>query len=180
MPSNTHGNFTFDGPNKRIDVSLGTVQFSAAEIYSRWKDWVQESPVRGKYLPAFGLSVGGDSLGGGVLVGAYYFLQNGWVIRPQEADHQLIVSGNLFPVPDNAALFTSTVGDYQVIVGMRTSSLTQQVVTSGSGGGGSSVSASDVADAVWNRQTSAHTATGTFGNLVGKKLLTLAKFIGLK
>ncbi len=176
MPSNTHGAFTFDGPNKLVTVSNGTSSFSAAEVYSRWKDWVQELPDRGKYLPAFGSSVGGDSLGGGVQVGAYYFLQNGWLIRPQEADHQLIVSGNLFPIPDSAALFTSTIGDFQVIVGMRTSSLTQQVVSGGGGG----LTASAVADAVWDEATSGHVAAGSFGNLVGKRLLTLAKFIGLK
>lgn len=152
--SNTQGNFTFDGPNKRITLTTGTVQFSSSEIYSRWKDWLADDSDRLKYEPAFANSVGGDSLGGGVLVGAYYFLQNGWVIRPQEADHQLVVSGNLFPIPDTAAMFTSTVGDFQVIVGMRTSSLTQSIIQSD----GSGTSASDVADAVWNKDISSATS----------------------
>lgn len=152
MPSNTHGNFTFDGPNKRITLSTGTVQFSSSEIYSRWKDWCAEDSDRLKYDPAFANSVGGDSLGGGVLVGAYYFLQNGWVIRPQEADHQLVVSGNLFPIPDTAAMFTSTVGDFQVIVGMRTSSLTQSIIQSGSS------STTAIADAVWSADISGVTS----------------------
>jgi len=146
--SNTHGAFTFDGVNKIITLVSGTVQFSSSEIYSRWKDWCQEDPDRLKYLPAFSQSVGGDSLGGGVLVGAYYFLQNGWVIRPQEADHQLVVSGNLFPIPDTAALFTQTNGDFQVIVGMRTSSLTQTLLTE------ATVSAGDIAEAVWEEDIS--------------------------
>ena len=152
MPSNTHGNFTFDGPNKRITLTTGTVQFSSSEIYSRWKDWCAEDSDRLKYEPAFANSVGGDSLGGGVLVGAYYFLQNGWVIRPQEADHQLVVSGNLFPIPDTAAMFTSTVGDFQVIVGMRTSSLTQSIIQSGSS------STTAIADAVWGADISGLTS----------------------
>lgn len=151
MPSNTHGVFTFDGVNKRITLSTGTVQFSSSGVYSRWKDWVQEDPDRLKYPPAFANSVGGDSLGGGTLVGAYYFLQNGWVIRPQEADHQLVVSGNLFPIPDTAAMFTSTIGDFQVIVGMRTSSLTQTIVQSG----GASNDA--IANAVWGADISSAT-----------------------
>ncbi|ABP87962.1 gp55 [Synechococcus phage Syn5] len=141
--SNTQGPFTFDGPNKIISCALGTYSFSAAGLYSRWKDWCQDDPERLRFEPAFGGSVGGESLGGGVFVGGYFFLQNGWVIRPMEQDHQLIVSGNLFPIPDNAALFTSTIGDFQVVVGMRTSSLTQQVVST-SGGGGSGVSQSDI------------------------------------
>ena len=148
MPSDTHGNFTFDGPNKRITLSTGTVQFSSSEIYSRWKDWCAEDSDRLKYEPAFANSVGGDSLGGGVLVGAYYFLQNGWVIRPQEADHTLVVSGNLFPIPDTAAMFTYTVGDFQVVVGMRTSSLTQSILQSAAS------STTAIADAVWSADIS--------------------------
>ena len=87
-----------------------------------------------------------------MLVGAYYFLQNGWVIRPQEADHQLVVSGNLFPIPDTAAMFTATVGDFQVIVGMRTSSLTQSIIQSGSS------STTAIADAVWGADISGVTS----------------------
>ena len=152
MPSNTHGSFTFDGVNKIITLVTGTVQFSSADIYSRWKDWCQEDPDRLKYEPAFDNSVGGNSLGGGVLVGAYYFLQNGWTIRPQEADHQLVVSGNLFPIPDTAALFTSTIGNYQVVVGMRTSSLTQTILTSDI-----SSAVAEVAEAVWSEDLGAYT-----------------------
>lgn len=148
MSSNTHGAFTFDGPNKIISLTLGTVQFSSSEVYSRWKDWCQEDSSRLKYEPAFANSVGGESLGASTLVGAYYFLQNGWVIRPQEADHQLVVSGNLFPIPDTAAMFTQTLGGYQVIVGMRTSSLTQTILQSAAS------STTAIADAVWNTDIS--------------------------
>ena len=145
--SNIFGDFTFDGPNNVISVSTGVVQFSAGELYSRWKQWCADGDNT-KYAAAFANSVGGESLGGGVYVGGYYFLQNGWLIRPQEADHQLLVSGNLFPIPDTASLFTNTLGSYQVVVGMRTSSLTQQLVTE------ATVNASDIADAVWSEDIS--------------------------
>ena len=124
---NTHGVFTFDGANKRITISTGTVAFNASDAYSRWKDWIQEDPARLQYLPAYDTSVGGNDLGGGIEVGQYYFIQNGWVIRPQEADHTLNVTGNLFPSPADAAIYTSTAGDFQVVIGTRTSSLTQNV-----------------------------------------------------
>lgn len=39
--------------------------------------------------------------------------------------------------------------------------------------------AADIADAVWDEATSGHTTAGTFGALV-QKLLTVAKFLGLK
>lgn len=160
--SNTQGSFTFDGPSKIISCSLGTLTFSAAELYSRWKDWLVDDPARFRFEPAFSGSVGGEPLGGGVFVGGYFFLQNGWVVRPQEADHQLIVSGNLYPIPETANLFTSTLGDFQVIVGMRTSSLTQQVVTSSGGGSGASgPTAGEIAEAVWAEDISG--ATGGAG-----------------
>ena len=37
-----------------------------------------------------------------------------------------------------------------------------------------------IADQVWNEATSGHTTSGTFGEKVGKKLLTVVKFLGLK
>jgi len=41
-------------------------------------------------------------------------------------------------------------------------------------------SPSTIAAAVWDEPTSTHTTTGTFGEKIGKKLLTVAKFLGLK
>jgi len=165
--SNTQGNFTFDGVNKVISCTTGTLEFSAAEIYSRWKDWLQDDVERCKFVPAFGNSIGGESLGSGTLVGAYYFLQNGWKIKPQETDHRLSISGNLFPVPDTAGLFNPTTGSYQVIVGMRTSSLTQTVVQSGS------QSNTAIADAVWNKDLTSQT-TGAGKDLKDTKNTTKA------
>lgn len=37
-----------------------------------------------------------------------------------------------------------------------------------------------IADVVWDEDTSTHNVSGSFGELVGKKLLTLAKWIGLR
>ena len=157
--ADTFGDFTFDGPNKRITCGNGVVSFSAGEVYSRWKQWTADGD-HAKYVEAFGGSVGGESLGGGVYVGSYYFIKNGWVIRPHEANHTLVVSGNLYPVPDTASIFTSTVGSYTILVSMRTSSLTQQVVSSTGG-----ASAADVADAVWGEDISTY-GSGTAGKVV--------------
>lgn len=38
----------------------------------------------------------------------------------------------------------------------------------------------EVADAVWDAQRSSHTVSGSFGEYIGKFLLTIQKFIGLK
>jgi hypothetical protein len=152
--------FSFDGANKLIVCDPGTTSFSAAEVYSEWKRWVQQSDNT-KFEVAFENSVGGSSLGGGVSLGSYYFLTNGWVIRPQESNHQLLVTGNLFPVPDTAPLFTATLGSYNVLITSQVSSLTQQVLT----GGGADPNA--VATAVWSKDLSG-LATDTAGDVLTK------------
>ena len=113
--------FTFDGVNKLIIIDNGVTSIGVGDMYSRWKDWFALSD-NSKYETAFGNSVGGNNLGGGVSLGSYYFLQNGWLIRPHEANHVLEVTGNLFPI--------------QII--MRNSSLTQGVATT-----------ADISAAVW-------------------------------
>lgn len=123
--------FVFDGVEKIISLTPGTTSFDVQDMYSRWKDWIQLSD-NSKFVPAFGNSVGGESLGGGQFVGGYFFLQNGWLIKPQAADHTLTVNGNLFPVPDSAPLFKKTDDDNQVNIVLRVSSLTQGITVDGS------------------------------------------------
>lgn len=129
--------FTFDGANKLIIIDNGVTSVGVGDMYSRWKDWVLLGD-NAKYEIAFGESVGGNNLGGGLTLGSYYFLQNGWLIRPHEANHVLEVSGNLYPIPDTASLFTPTVSSYNVQIIMRNSSLTQGVATT-----------TDISSAVW-------------------------------
>lgn len=129
--------YTFDGANKLIIIDNGVTSFAVSDMYSRWKDWFAESD-NSKYETAFGNSVGGNALGGGLVLGSYYFLQNGWLIRPQEAAHVLEVTGNLYPIPDTASLFAPTVGSFNVQIIMRNSSLTQGVATT-----------ADISSAVW-------------------------------
>lgn len=123
--------YTFDGPNRRIILTSGTVSFSVDDMYSRWKDWLLTSD--GSLYPEAFRSIGGDPLGASVFAGSYFFLQTqyGWRIRPQEASHVLLVNGNLFSEETGVDPFVSTLGTYNVRIQMQTSSLTQ--VASGSG-----------------------------------------------
>jgi hypothetical protein len=155
--------FTFDGLNKLIVCDTGVTQFSASEVYSRWKEWTTIGDNL-KFEQAFQNSIGGNPLGGGVLLGAYYFLTNGWKIRPQEADHTLIIEGNLFPFPDTAGLFVNTLGSFNVIIALRTSSLTQQVLISET----NSLTASGIADAVWSEDLSTQQQLNTAGDIIKK------------
>jgi len=120
----------FDSENSLIILGPGTTSVTAGYMYSAWKNWMREG-TNSKFLPAFAPSVGGEPLGGGLSVGAYFFLQNGWRIRPQEANHVLNISGNLFPIPDTAALIAPTVGNFNVTVLFSRSSIAT-IVTTGS------------------------------------------------
>ncbi len=156
--------FTFDGANKLIICSPGVTSFTAEGVYSRWKEWVLQSPANAGHLPAFENSLGGNPLGGGISLGGYIFITNGWKIRPQEANHRLDVIGNLFPVPDNADVFQATLGSYNVLISLNTSSLTQQVIS----GGGSGASAAEIADAVWDADLSGAQPNNSAGDTLKK------------
>jgi hypothetical protein len=118
----------FDPANRRI--ILDTLTVTASEIWSRWVDWVNTSD-NGKYLPAL-TQVGGDDLGTGLSIPIYIFLQNGWRVRPMEANHALTITGNLF-VAGGGVPVVNTIGAYNVSV-QYTVPVQAQAVSTGGGG----------------------------------------------
>ena len=119
----------FDPANKRI--VLDSTSTTAAELWSRWADWVVLSD-NAKYLPAF-RQVGGDDLGGGLSIPPYIFLLNGWRVRPMEVSHTLIITGNLF-VDGGGVPVVPTLGDFNVSVQYTVPVQAQGIATSGSTG----------------------------------------------
>ena len=95
----------------RLDAS--TTGITATQIYSRWKDWVATSD-NSKYEQAF-TTVGGDPLGGEVFITPYFFLMNGWKVRPYPQDYQLTISEN-FLTEDNSSPFSFPSGGYAIEV----------------------------------------------------------------
>ena len=118
----------FDATNKRI--VLDTTSVDVRDIYSRWKDWVHSGNA--EYLAAFRV-VGGDPLGSGLYVSSYFFLLNGWRIRPQETDHTLTIDGNI-SVDGGGIPVVPTLGNNNVIV-QYIVPVAAQAYDSGSGGG---------------------------------------------
>jgi hypothetical protein len=149
---------TFDGPNKLIIVNSGVTELSVQiDLYSDWKEWWGLGD-NSKYFAAF-RTIGGDPLSPSVSVGDYYFLQNqvtdgGWRIRPYEGDHVLTITGNLVPEDATKALFTSTLGDWNVLITLQTSSLTQTA-------GGTTPS--EIGAAVWDPLATLYNTPGTMG-----------------
>jgi len=132
---------TFDPANKRIILDSASV--TASEIWSRWADWVAGSD-NAKYLPACS-QVGGDDLGGGLSIPIYIFLLNGWRVRPMEANHTLIITGNLF-VQGGGVPVVPTLGTFNVSTQYTVPVQAQGIATSGSVG----PSAGVIASAVWS------------------------------
>jgi len=169
---------TFDGPNTTITLSSGDTTVEVSEIYSRWKDWVLLSD-NSKYLPAF-RETGGDPLGGGVYAGVNIFIRNdyGWRIKPPEEDIVINLIGNLYPEDPNTIWRLPTTGAYETAINTNNSS-NLLLFDSGGGGGYAGPSVGQIADAVWDEPLSGHATSGSTGERLSK-LLTVAKFLGLK
>lgn len=132
---------TFDASTKRIVLDTSSV--TATEIYSRWVDWAATGD-NAKYGMVI-RQVGSDDLGGGLSIPPYFFLLNGWRVRPMEAHHNLIITGNLF-VEGGGVPVVQTLGTYNVSVQYTVPVQAQGISTSGSTG----PSAEQVAAAVWS------------------------------
>lgn len=154
---------TFDGPNKLIVVNTGETSLDAKiDIYSDWKEWIIQGD-NSKFLQAL-RTVGGDPTTGGQFISPYYFIMNGWRIRPYEGDHMLIVDGNLYD-DGGANPFVPTVGNYNVLINLTTSvnAVTEVVTASGVEASISEQDKLDISDRVWDETLAEHQQAGSTG-----------------
>lgn len=112
--------YVFSGQEKVIYLQNGVTSFEVQDLYSSWKNWMS-SGTNSSYLPAFS-TIGGDPISSTKNVSPYYFIANGWRIRPQESNHQLNVNGNLFVAGGAGNPFIATTGNYNVFINISTSS----------------------------------------------------------
>jgi len=151
----------FDGINKLIIVTetpgtSGVVEIDAQiDLYSDWKEWVI-SNTNVKYLEAI-QTVAGDPISADQYISPYFFLVNGWRIRPYESTHQLVINGNLFVEGGVENPFVPTLGAYNVMVRLNTTVNAVTTVVSVSGGGGGEP---------WDQLYAQHQIPGSFGELV--------------
>ena len=143
---------TLNGSTKRIILDSASV--SAAQIWSAWVDWHEANQ---QWPLAFQL-VGGNALGGGLFIPPYFFLMNGWRVRPMEASHNLTITGNLF-VDGGGVPVVGTLGTYQVNVNYTVPVQAQAFSTAG----GPALTLEQIAEGVWNAMAAAHQAQGTMG-----------------
>ena len=117
-----------DGQAKTIQLSADQLDYTAGFIYSRWKDWVQESD-NAKFLEAFRV-VGGDDLGGGSRTPAFIFVRNdyGWRIKKPESDEEFLINGNLLGHDPALDTLTEPDGDFSPTIRILQNNVTQNIV----------------------------------------------------
>lgn len=133
--------YTFDGANKRIRLGAGTTSLSLPDLYSRWKDWVLLG--NGGYLPAF-TTVGGDI----PAIPLYCFLENGWRIVPQSADHALAVVDGILEVRGGGEPFVDPDGDFSIRITRQAPGIAIGYNATGGGGSTDAPNVDQIADAV--------------------------------
>ena len=131
--------YTFTGSTKRITLPAGMVTLDLIDVFSRWKDWVLSGHA--ECLLAFA-TVGGEI----TEIPLYLFMQNGWLIMPQAADHVLNVTNGVLVGQGAADPFTDPAGSYKIRINRQTPGIAIGYSTAG----GSGPSAADIASAVWS------------------------------
>ena len=150
----------FDGASKLIYVHPEVTTLDIRQdVYSAWIDWVLLRD-NAKFLPCVRYT-GFDPIGGGAYTGDTYFLINGWKLLIDL--RKVKVSGVLYSDNyDTAYYYDAATPQYPATVSALVNTVvinTPAVIIP--------PTASEVADAVW-----VHSFTS--------KLLTVAKFLGLK
>ena len=120
----------FDGANKRIILTSSST--SAVAIWTEYMLWLSEDSNNAKWGLAMS-QVGGDELGGGLYIPVYVFLKAGWKVRPMEANHSLVIIGNLF-TEDGSNPLVNTLGNYNVLTQITVPVQAQAMATSGGSG----------------------------------------------
>jgi hypothetical protein len=165
----------FDGASRVIYVHPEVTNLDIrADVYSGWVDWVVLRD-NSKFLPALRYT-GFDPIGGGQYTGDSYFLTNGWKLSVDLA--KVRVTGVLFSDNYDTAYYTpSLVAQYPATV----SSLVNTVsVPGGSGTSASDLWAHPSRTLTTPTATAIENANAVWAHSFAAKLLTVAKFIGLK
>lgn len=134
---------TFDGVNKLILINYGeTLIDIQADLYSAWKRWVAQID-NSKYPQALKV-IGGDPIDATNVITPYYFLTNGWRVRPFEGSHSLTITGIIL-TDDNQDPLVPTLDNWNISVTRIVPVKAESILT----GGGAAPTAQENAQAVW-------------------------------
>ena len=130
--------YTFNGTTKRVTLPSGMVTLDLIDLHSRWKEWVLAGNA--ECLLAFS-TVGGEI----TEIPLYLFMQNGWLIVPQSANHTLTVTNGILVGQGGADPFTDPAGSYKIRINRQVPGIAIGYSTTG---GSSGPTAAEIAAAV--------------------------------
>jgi hypothetical protein len=164
---------SFNGSTKIITLSTGTTVLDVKDLWSRWVDWFLTSD--NSKFPVAMENLGGNDIDtvAGTTVPIYVFLKNGWVIKPQEANHTLRVFNGILLGSGGGDPFTNTTGSF--VIRINYSQPVQAITVST--GGGSAPTAGEIAAEVWATDIGSNTAAVILDNT--KDTLKKTEFIAL-
>lgn len=123
--------WTYDPVNRLFILKSGVRDLDVkVDLYSDWKEEVLLSD--NIKHPIAMRTTAGDPTSATDALGPVYFMLNGWRIRPDEADHTLTITGDLFTDPAGTDILVPTLGGFTVLGVIQLSTLTR-VVNTGSG-----------------------------------------------
>ncbi len=123
--------FTVDLVNSVFIVKAGVTSFDVqVDLYSDAKEhWLSDSQARGINFPL--RTVAGDTRSDGSIIEPFYFMRDGWKIRPDEVDHTLAISGNIeLDAGEAGGLIVPTLGAFTVLATANTTN--RGTISSGS------------------------------------------------
>lgn len=172
----------FDGSSKIITLTSGTITLGVRDLWSRWVDWFLTND-NSKFLPAMA-NLGGEDidLSAGTKIPIYLFLLNGWKIRPQPANHTLLVNDGILLVSGGGDPFIDPAGSYVIRINY------QQPVQAIGFSTGSGITAQDKLDIAAAVRTELNTEMNRIDTPISSRLaasnyvppLTTSKFLALK
>jgi hypothetical protein len=126
---------SFNGSTKIVSITTDT-ELDVKDLWSRYVDWYLTSD-NSKYGPAMS-QVGGNDIDtvAGTSIPVYIYLENGWKVKPKEANHTLSVVNGILLTSDSSTPYQATTGSYNVVI--RDQQPVQAIGVATGGGGGSS------------------------------------------
>jgi len=135
--------YTIDFANKRIVMEAGETQYDVPGAYSHWKDQIF---LADNFTYDFAFTIkGGVAYASPKEIPAFTALINSWKIRPDEANHTLIVENGILYVEGGGDPFVDTLGAYTVRINY---SQPVEVLLISTGSGVLPSDITDIADAV--------------------------------
>lgn len=105
-------NVSIDFLNELIIMDSAATELNVPGVYSIWKDTILLTN-NAQYEFAYSV-VGGNTISGPKSIPFYTFLDNGWKVRPQEANHTLNVVGGVIVDGGGGDPFVNTLGSFVV------------------------------------------------------------------